>query len=85
MKATGSKVSTNRPNRRLPRSLRKYLRNEKARLRRQLPAEEARRAVEQLLRGLRRAGAPPTDAPTTDTQRTEKTQNSRRAREEEAS
>jgi hypothetical protein len=39
---------------RTPRSIRKYLRREKARLRRQLPPAEAARAVDALLRAVRR-------------------------------
>jgi hypothetical protein len=38
--------------RRLPRSIRKHLRQQKALLRRTLPAAEARRAIEQLERRL---------------------------------
>jgi len=47
-------MSNSKENRRLPRSMRKHLRNEKARLRRELPADEAERAIERLSRGPRR-------------------------------
>ncbi|HXV77048.1 MAG TPA: hypothetical protein VD788_12095 [Candidatus Polarisedimenticolaceae bacterium] len=49
-------MSTARTDRPLPHSLRKHLRLEKARLRRELPPEAAQRAIEQLERSLRRAG-----------------------------
>jgi len=39
---------------RLPRSVRKHLRNRKAVLRRELPVKEAKQAIEQLVRGFRR-------------------------------
>jgi hypothetical protein len=48
-------MSTARNTRRLPRSLRKHIRTEKARFRNTLPAEEAERAIERLVKRLRRA------------------------------
>ncbi|HET6278530.1 MAG TPA: hypothetical protein VFG08_07090 [Candidatus Polarisedimenticolia bacterium] len=51
-------MNADRNNRRLPHSIRKRIRLEKARLRRELPAAEAKRAIEQLVRRYRRGGEP---------------------------
>ena len=48
---------------RLPRALRKHLRRQKAILRATLPPEEARRAVEQLVRRVRRGSGSETREP----------------------
>lgn len=77
-------MSANRQPTRLPRSIRKYLRKEKARLRRQLPVEEASRAVAQLMRGLRR-GEPPAVVTTPASKKAEELHDSPQAREEAAS
>lgn len=44
--------------RKLPRSIRKHLRNEKARIRRELGADDARRTIEQLVRRFRHPETP---------------------------
>jgi hypothetical protein len=48
-------VTTKKNLTRLPRSLRKYLRTQKAELRRTLAPAEAQRAIDQLVRSLRRS------------------------------
>jgi hypothetical protein len=48
-----------RERRRLPRSIRKHLRQEKARLKRLLAPEEARDAIDRLVLRFRRGAAPP--------------------------
>ena len=46
---------------RLPRSIRKHIRRQKAQLRRQLSAAEASRAIDQLVRRLRHDAGPPAE------------------------